>query len=284
MATTGDIVKELQELVRLTEVANNLQQATHAILMAQSGVSGGTGGGKTPAGQSNPLGNRPNASVSSKGFFGRAWGKIKARAQAGAKAGQRIGKVTGGGKTLGAVGGAIGGVAGVFGVITGAVMGAASAVDSWTNKTFESARKLAEVSGSMAAVMAERDIGQMRRDMKRGNETAGTARDLMESESRRKDSGNRIDIVVDNVTNKIGSFFNDVIGTVNDGVADILEFFTGEEDKKSPPKGLAGDMADMMDRAREIDKAGEDMMERARRAAGTIAPAGAAPLGTLPRP
>ena len=51
---------------------------------------------------------------------------------------------------------------------------ATQAVMKWTDEAFASARKLAEVSGSMAYVVANRDIQQMFRDMGRGEATSAS--------------------------------------------------------------------------------------------------------------
>ena len=187
----------------------------------------------------------------------------------------------------GSIGQAVGtGAAAVTTLVSG-FLKARDAVDKWTEGAMASAAKLKEVSGSMAAVMAERDIQQMMRDVKRGEATAGSANELMSAESKRKTEENRIGIVVDNASNKVLAVLNDIATLLLRPIADIAERLARfiPDSKTVEPGGWAGAMPDVMAQSRAVDRAGLDLMAQARAAAAAgmaVGPAGARPPGALP--
>lgn len=221
--------------------------------------------------------------------------------RAGAGLGRSLGMEAGGTARLAGAAGAAGAAAGVVAIVVAAVVAvvvafikARDAVDKWTDQALATARRLAEYSGSMAVVTAERDIMQMMRDVKRGEATAGSARGLVHAEAGRKEEENRIAIVVDNATNNILTVLNDIIGGVLRPIADTMEV-VDEAVRKwlGKPKevgvgGLAATLDDVADAARKADARGRDLMAIAREAAvraggpGGAAPSGAAPRGRLP--
>jgi hypothetical protein len=196
---------------------------------------------------------------------------------------------------LGAVAGkAAGGLAIVATVAITVVQGfikAYQAVDTWTENAMASAAKLAEVSGSMAAVMATREYNQAMRDIERGEATAGSTGKLQEAESRRKDEENKLGIVVDNATNQVLTVLNDLVTPILTGMNNLLKGLSelpwgvgrvikglmSEEEKNQGSFESLGSFA--MRESQRIDAAGDAMMNRARNAA---AQAAAQPPGRLP--
>ncbi len=236
-----------------------------------------------------------------------AWraGKVRrwrgAGRQIGAGVGRSLGLEAAGVARLAALGAAAGAatagvsiaIAAVAAVVVGFIK-ARDAVDKWTDQALATARRLSEWSGSMTVVMAERDIMQMMRDVKRGEATAGSARGLVHAEAGRKEEENRIATVIDNATNQILTVLNDVIGGILRPVADTLEL-VDEAVRKwlGKPRevgagGLAATLDDVAAAARRGDAAARDLMAIAREAAiaaggpGVAAPDGAAPRGRLP--
>lgn len=297
-ATTGtldDAIDRLQKLVELSELSNDLQRATHSILMAH-GQASGTGSaqrlppGMTPALQANPPAGRG-------GFVGRNWARVKRWGAGGKARGKGLGKAMGLGSKgigrMGAAGGTVGvALAAITTVVTGFIA-ARAAVATWTEAAMASARRLSEISGSMAAVMAERDIGQMRRDLQRGEATAGSARGLMQAESARKDQENRMEIVFDNAKNNVLELLNDIFASALKPIADAMEAVDTAARKwlriplrEVPPGGLAKTMPDIMDAAHAMDIAGRNLMGIARAAAardrGAVGPFGAGGVGDVP--
>jgi hypothetical protein len=185
------------------------------------------------------------------------------------------------------MGAKLGSAAAVVTLVVTAFQMAYEATTKWTEEALDSARKLASVSGSMAAVMAERDIAQMFRDIQRGEATAGTAHDLVTAESRRKEEENRISTVIDNAKNSVLAVMNELIADILRPIADALEEITdglfGKKDISGV--GVAAFEGDIRSAAKEMDRAGRTLMDIAREAgarAGGAAPMGAAPGGRLP--
>lgn len=166
------------------------------------------------------------------------------------------------------------------------------AVDRFTNAALDRAKELSYVSGSMAAVTAEREIRQMMRDYKKGEATAGTARELMEAESNRKEQEDRLEIIVTNATNKLLTWGNRVITGVLTPIADRAEELArrlGLAGDPPGPVGLAASMDGILAEHAKLEAAGRTLMDIARDAGiaipggrGVVAPAGAAGLGRLP--
>lgn len=303
--TLDDAVDELQKLVKLSEVSNDLQRATHSILIAHGsppGPGGPPGGGS--GGPRSPFDSKKTGYTDpSKGLF--RWAKAKARKWVrgsrigrGMKLGGKIG--AGAGRSMGmgevgvgrmaAAGGALGAVAGAAALLVVGFIKAKEAITEWTDAAFATAQRLSEVSGSMSAIMAEREIQQMMRDVRRGEATAGSTRELMNSEANRKEQELRIDIALDNLKNTVLSISNDVLADVLEPIAEAVEFIAeqfGLGEKKVEGVGLGGAaMTEAMAAGARIDAMGRNLMDIARAEAaanrGAVAPAGAAPLGRLP--
>ena len=178
--------------------------------------------------------------------------------------------------------GMAGKMAGVVGVVVGvgmALYDAGKAVIKWTDDALESARKLSEVSGSMAAVFAQKDIKDMQRDMQRGDATSGSANNLMNAEAERKDAAMPLMNAMDNATNNVLAWLNGAMvpfinmGTkalemakdMPFGIGKAFKDLTAGEEPQEMPFGIEARM--MAGKAGEIEKEGQKMMEKARNAA-----------------
>jgi hypothetical protein len=91
-----------------------------------------------------------------------------------------------------------------------------NAVQKATTAQLESYRKLAEVSGGMAAVMANRDVTDMIRNMRRGDALAPSAKALSEAEARRKDAAEPMKQILE-------TFKNDLLTLLNNGLVPYME-------------------------------------------------------------
>jgi hypothetical protein len=141
----------------------------------------------------------------------------------------------------------------------------------------------------MAAVFAEKDVKDLLRDMKRGEATAASAKELADSDAKRKDAESRVGTAVDNMSNKLLTVLNDVLTPIIEEAAKaietiqkVLEFFFGKAPPVDPEAvGVAGMQADIMAQAARLDRAGQDLLNIARNAGrgGVAAPAGAMPVG-----
>ena len=136
------------------------------------------------------------------------------------------------------------------------------ALEGATDQQVASMRQLAEVSASMAQVMAERDVRELMRDMRVGDKTASTARDLTESEQDRKDSTEDVGALFDNIKNEILSLGNDLLATVlrplnaiAKGVGDLLGFAKDKQETLTLSE-FADKMADLLPDA--VKRAAED--------------------------
>jgi hypothetical protein len=225
-----------------------------------------------------------------------------------AKAGRNVGRGvsrTLGLKSTGKAAGAIGmggslaaGAAGAAVSIAESFLKARDAVHEWTESSLAYARQLGENSGSQAMIAAQREVGQIFRDMERGERTAGSTGRLMEAEAERKEQENKIGIVVDNAKNEVLTLFNKVmtpmLEAVNIGIEGIIYLVENipiiGARLAASLRGEDGGGAGTLDAAvlglerdmRRRDAAARDLMDRARAAAGArAAPAGGVPF---PRP
>lgn len=299
---------------------------------AGSPVPGGPGGPIAPGGPGSPGGPPYNPHAGLESLFRRYFGggsggssrphisrglggflKHKAkqvyktsRTHRYARAGRGFGRGLGrtlhlgnkGQKVLGKVGGVMGGIAGAAVSVVEAFVKVRNAVAGFTDAQLEAARHLAQVSGSMAGVIATRDVHQIQRDIRRGEATAESAGRLEAAENRRKNAENELGIKFDNVVNNLTALLsNAVVSPVLEGLNEIAE-----EAKKLPfgigdalaelmgggetgPTGLAATMDAIMDEAEKAEKISADMLAIAKAAAmpgGVAAPPGAAPLGGIP--
>lgn len=302
-ADLDDIVDELQKIAKLSEVSNDIQTGIQALLTGRPAAVprvpslGGTPmpiplptpPGAPPAG-SGGFGGRGSSSSSPastpapSGFFRsrihrfKAW-RTKARTGAykaarafggGRKASVGIGKIAGKAGAVGAV---------VVGVVT-AFEEARKAIRKWTDEAMATARQLAQLSGSMAVVMAQRDIMEMSRMIRRGEATAGTTQRLVGAESRRKEEELKINIAIDNMKNSLLTVLNDLLAStlkpIATGVAWIAKKFDMPGDVEA--SGLGGALPLAMAENDKMNAAGKNLMDIARAAAmgkGVVAPAGA---------
>lgn len=307
--TIDDAVEELKDLVDLTKAHLILSKTIANTLRAGGGAGGPGPGGPGGAGLSGLFdkyfGRQPNkAPDMGHGLGGWIKGKLRGgRVGRWTKRGHTFGR--GLARTLGMKGkGAVGlargfaGVAGAAGAasvvatafiaVAVAVNKAYQAVDHFTEAAMATAKHLSQVSGGMAAVVAQREIGEIMRDMKRGQATAGRAQDLMRSESRRKDQENRLEIVFDNAKNGVLTLLNDMIAGVLKPIADATEAIAdvlGMSSSKVEASGVAGMEGDVGGAMHRHDADAARLMEIARKHAAA-APgggfAGAAPPGMLP--
>lgn len=256
-ATLDDVLSELKALVSAQNIANTMQQAQQAILSGRTGVAGGGGfWNNTMAGRL--------ASQSS-------------LVQSGRSAAANAGRIMGGGGTSGLEGlSALGKVAGGAVGVVSALNGFRKAVESATQTQLDSYRRLAEVSGGMAAVMVQRDFQQMMRDMRMGDAQAGSAGRLAESENRRKNASEPLENALADLKNGLLAGMNDLLADFYDwGVDRLNDLFKAIPDwidggyqiaKSTPAAGgpLSGALDAIAKQAEKIEKDARDAMNNAR--------------------
>lgn len=202
-----------------------------------------------------------------------------------------------------AIGGAAGAgvLGGVTAVASGAIIAAAAlklfhdAVNRATESQVAHARKLAEVSGEMAAVMVNRDIQELRRNIRMGGAQAGGMKELADAEQRRKDAAEPLLNAVENGSNRVLAALNDTLVPLLSVANSILEglkeapFGIGRAIKKLLDDGKGGEgteldkaMADITREVGRVHEQGQKMLDIARNAArggmGRVIPGG------MPRP
>jgi len=91
----------------------------------------------------------------------------------------------------------------VFGKLVEAVGGAISKFQEWNTALRNEAMRLAEVSGSMANVMAESQVRQMMLDVKAGEATAESHRGREEAYSRYQQAAQPMDIAWTKMKNAV---------------------------------------------------------------------------------
>ncbi|MBA4063996.1 MAG: hypothetical protein C0501_09845 [Isosphaera sp.] len=249
-------------------------------------------GGPAPAPAPTP---DPAEKKKKVGPWGRVWKGLKKRTgisglMSSIKRGRRLGKATGvaGGARAGAV---AGGVVGGVGLLVTAFSRLKGAADQLADQQIATVHRLAQVSGSMAAIEAEMEVRDVERDIRRGEATAGSAKELADARSDRKDAESEFDAKLDNLLNpwaarwenfreglfKIGSELLSATDSIDDRVREIV----GKMEAGGPdPVGLAALEADVRREADRVEAAGRRMMDMAR--AEASAPAGAARPGMLP--
>jgi hypothetical protein len=102
------------------------------------------------------------------------------------------------------VGWAVAAAAAVAAVVAALVL-LPPAIKDWTRSLLESQRHLAEVSGAMAAVLAESDLRRMQRDMEIGNRLAGSARELADAHTDLAGTTKELEIAFGHLINKVGT-------------------------------------------------------------------------------
>ncbi len=249
---------------------------------------------------------------------GAVRGTYGAAVSRGRKIGGKIGGLFGskGGAIGRGIGAGVGVAAGTVGVAVGgavalgtALFKANEAVGAWTDAAFRSSERLAQVSGSMAAVHAQREVRQLMRDIQRGEKTAGSAKDLMESEDRRKNAFEPLMTSLDNLLNTALSIANDILTGLMDFLNPIFELLweafrtvvkaitaalPGVSEKDIGPYGgkkpggtgvgMIGEVGGVFAAVDRMNKMGKDLMKIARDAAmrpGYAAPVGAGGPGVI---
>lgn len=303
--TLDDAVELLGHLVDAANVQNDLTRATNFLLMTGGpggGPAGGFGGGmgdlfkkffSRKTGHDDPS-KGIGRYIKRKAV--RTWGTSRPGrwAKKGGAFGRGLGKTLGGGSgALGKIGAVAGATVGALVTLVQSFVKARDAINDWTEAQFETARRLSAVSGSMASVVAFRDVGQLFRDMERGERTAGSAARLSEAEGSRKDEENKLAIAFDNATNSILAVLNNlltpILKVLNQGVEMVNEISKtlGGPDLLEEDAMAVNTLSDIGADARaavaKMDAAGLRLMDLARAAVrGAAAPAGAAPLGGIP--
>lgn len=215
--------------------------------------------------------------------------------------GRRIGTFIGGAAGVGrTVSGVLGGAGSLVGGTAGAALGAAGtvlgpvaaigaafykagqAIDDWTKTTLESQKQLSNVSGSMAAVFAQREMLKMVRDQELGEATAGSAKELVEAEDRREKAGLGITKALTNVGNRLLAFGEDALAAILDPLSRMAEATGLADAGPVGPQGLAKEMAGLKGIVDRLDREAGDLMDIAAAAAAKAGGmAGAAPDGAL---
>lgn len=246
------------------------------------------GAPQAPAGEAE----KPRAKV---GPWGKVWRAVKRRSgysglRAAVRKGRRLGRATGV-KGAGTAGGVAGGLAGGVGLVASAFNQLKGATERLTDQQLDTVRRLSAVSGSMAAIQAELEVRDIRRDIERGEATAGSAKELADAAADRKDAEAKLGSRLDNLLNPLLAFGNKALGALYDGFNDLLDLGGSIEDRVKDlaakgegggpaPVGLAALEEDVRREADRVGAAGRAMMDLARREAS--APAGAARPGMLP--
>lgn len=132
----------------------------------------------------------------------------------------------------------------VVGVVT-ALNEMRKAVQQATAQQLEAGFQFAAVSGSMAAVKAQLDIAAVHRDIRKGEALAGSTGKLAQSENRRRDAAEPVEVAIGNALNKTLSFLTDklvvpILEVLNTGI-ELLKKIPGvgellgesEEEKKN---------------------------------------------------
>lgn len=197
------------------------------------------------------------------------------------------------------IGGAVGAGAlgGVTAVATGAMLAAVAlkmfhdAVNRATEAQISQARHLAEVSGSMAAVMANRDISEMFRDIRKGENQAGSMKELVDAEQKRKNASEPLVNAMENAQNRILAALNETLVPMLNVANNIMEglkelpFGVGEAIKRLTEgnNGAGGTeldkaMGDISVQVAKVNAKGQKMLDIARDAAkggrGRVFPGG----------
>lgn len=106
-----------------------------------------------------------------------------------------------------------------FGRVGGNILGVASVLDHFrkaiiaaTDSLVAANRKYAEMSASMAVVMAQRDVRELTRDIRKGDQLAVSARTLTDAEQFRKDNTQGIEVLAGHLQNFFVGGLNVLLG------------------------------------------------------------------------
>jgi hypothetical protein len=169
------------------------------------------------------------------GGAGRAVGAVAGGAvagPAGAAAGGVAGGVAGGaaGGAAAAAGGAgaaamvatAASVIGVIGAVGAALAALPMLIKSWGESLLESQRKLADVSGSMAAVFAKKDVADTMRGQRIGEATAGSAGNLSDALIKLEDRFEPFIVIITNFLNDVMTGFVEFATGIMDAIIGAL--------------------------------------------------------------
>ncbi len=263
-ATLDDVLNELQRMVNLQQVAVTMAQAS-ASIRAAGGAGAVNAAGGIPGGNvfTRYLGQTSLAQSyrQSSGYFGRLMGG------SGASGLEGLGGFAGGAAKL----------AGGVTAVVGALNSFRKAVENTTTSQLEGYRRMAEVSGGMAAVMAKRDFQETMRNMRQGEAQSASAGRLAEAEQRRKDAAEPIDNALSNLKNDLLAGMNELLADFFDwGVDRMNDLFEAIPDwidrgyKIAKSSGATGDGAlgtfakSLEAKAKELEDAGKKAMDEAR--------------------
>lgn len=226
-ATIDDVLDALKKQVNLTETANVFAAANGVILghIATAAKAAGSGGGSGGSGAGGGAGGSRQPG-DGRGLIGRLWersrfgqafgnAEYKFRTTFGKSGPGFEGAMGRGGAALGKAAGA----AGVAFAVVGALANMREAIIKFTNEALREAHKLAEVSGPMAAVFANKEFQDMVRDRAKGDATAASTGRLADADSRRKDAQQPLEVTMTNLK-------NDLLAGLNNGLAEITELLT----------------------------------------------------------
>lgn len=295
-------------------VAGVAQQATQAVAQTAQTAQQAVTQPKAKSGRATkPKKSRGHPPPPWARFFGRMSAPTRNASAMGQAIGRRVGWAIGSrhgkknaaatARTAGVVGATILGTMGAIGTIAGAavagVMGLKLLHDQivrMTDGAIASARKLAEVSGPMAAILAERDVQEIRRDMRQGSAQAGSVRNLVQSEQNRKTIAEPIVNAINNMNNNLLAMANVAIEkSVSWGAQalPLLMYFPGISLGVSNILGLAKSknegtateldkaMIDLTQQVSKVNAQGKSLMDIARDAAkegsGHVVPRGGMP-------
>jgi hypothetical protein len=158
------------------------------------------------------------------------WALKARRAGRWMKAGSRAAKAAGYtrlGATLarlGAAAGPAGLAVAAVAAVTVAAVAFGKAIHGMTQEALRAQMRLAEVSGAMASVMAERQIREVLRDQRQGAKLASTARDLARAEQDMKDSLEPMETLITNIKNTVLANIERTLGDILAPVALIAEY------------------------------------------------------------
>lgn len=256
-ATAQDLIDAMDRLTQAVKHLQNQQAGGHPL----PGQPGGPPGPPAPGTNQPPpgtpttsnLGNRKKTPWSRLQSHWRKFGQARDQFQSGnvlqaTKKGTRTGKSIGrslgrltgirGGMTKGGkIGGVVGGVVTVIVGVTEAFIRFKRHIHTLTEELVQAQRRLAEVSPSMAAAMARRDVQELMRDQRKGEALSSSAERLFQSEQHRKSVWMPAETMWDKLQNELAALGNDLVSaaTLNNGLLHILadKLTDNETDRKA---------------------------------------------------
>ena len=280
----------------LYEAAKRAAAALDEMAAKAKGSSHGSSGSGSGSGSGSPAKRRRRP----KTVLGRLWAGVKGRVASsrmgkGFKSGHGAGKSIGGiaGRTGGAVGGAVGGTVGAVVAVGMALYKLERQLAAVSEAALAAQEKYKEVSAGQANTFAEKEVRDLVRNVRHGDATADSTRELMQADAKRKDATDRLAIVFENAQNKFLTVLNEAVAPPLEILADVVirianawPFNLGIA-RPGGDVGLAGVLPDLLAEARRLEAAGQNLLGIARAAAargraGFAAPANPAPPGRGP--